>query len=111
MTSGVGYFMLITIAVQRIGAATDGAAWLGLFAMAVATGIGSAWISAWLWNIASRLLPMALAGQLIVSETLFALLYAFLLDGRWPQAHEAAAIALVIAGVMLGVRRLSVRSG
>lgn len=85
----------------------DAAAWLGLLVMALATGIGSAWISAWLWNIASRSLPMALAGQLIVSETVFALLYAFALEQRWPTMQESLAMLLVISGVLLGVRRLS----
>lgn len=80
--------------------------WISLVVMALATGIGSAWISAWLWNIASRALPVALAGQLIVSETVFALLYAFALEQRLPQLHEAAAILLVIGGVMLGLHRL-----
>lgn len=81
-------------------------AWSRLIVMALATGIGSAWISAWLWNIASRALPVALAGQLIVSETVFALLYAFALEQRLPQLHEAAAILLVVGGVLLGLRRL-----
>jgi len=81
-------------------------AWIWLVVMALSTGIGSAWISAWLWNIASRALPVALAGQLIVSETVFALLYAFALERRLPQLHEAAAILLVVGGVMLGLRRL-----
>lgn len=81
-------------------------AWIRLTVMALATGIGSAWISAWLWNIASRALPVALAGQLIVSETVFALLYAFALEQRLPQLHETAAILLVVGGVMLGLRRL-----
>lgn len=81
-------------------------AWAWFIGMAAVTGIGSAWAAAWLWNLASRRLPVALAGQLIVSETLFALLYAFLLEGRWPQTHEAAAMALVIGGVLLGLRRM-----
>lgn len=84
----------------------DAAAWAGLGVMAAATGIGSAWIATWFWNIASRRLPVALAGQLIVSETVFALLYAFAFEGRWPQPLEAAALALVLAGVTWGVRAL-----
>ena len=41
------------------------------------TGIGSAWVAAVLWNVASRRLSPSLAGQLIVSETVFGLAYAW----------------------------------
>jgi drug/metabolite transporter (DMT)-like permease len=41
------------------------------------TGIGSAWVAAVLWNMASRRLSPSLAGQLIVSETVFGLIYTF----------------------------------
>lgn len=57
-----------------------------------------------LWNKASHLLPAALVGQLIVFETLSALLYAFIWYGRLPTLAEAAGIALLITGVIGGVR-------
>jgi len=57
-----------------------------------------------LWNAASRYLPLSLSGQLIVFETLFALLYGFLHEGRWPRGLEAAAIVLMLAGVLWSVR-------
>jgi drug/metabolite transporter (DMT)-like permease len=50
-------------------------------------------------------LPLTLSGQLIVFETLFALLYGFVYDARLPRPLEAAAIVLLIAGVMWSVRR------
>ncbi|MGH8853741.1 MAG: DMT family transporter [Telluria sp.] len=53
-----------------------------------------------LWNHASRALPMALMGQMIVFETIFASLYGYLWEGRWPGALEAAALALLAAGVI-----------
>ncbi len=81
-------------------------AWLRLAALSLLTGIGSAWGANLAWNIASRRLPVALAGQLIVSETLFALTYAFLHQGRGPSASEACAILLVIGGVLWGLRVL-----
>jgi drug/metabolite transporter (DMT)-like permease len=43
-------------------------------------------------------------GQLIVSETLFALLYSFLWDGRWPQASEWAAALLFVLGILASVK-------
>ena len=57
-----------------------------------------------LWNRASRLLPTALVGQLIVFETLAALAYAFIWRGTLPDRQILFGIALLIAGVLLGVR-------
>jgi drug/metabolite transporter (DMT)-like permease len=57
-----------------------------------------------LWNIASRALPLALTGQMIVFETIFASLYGYLWEGRWPTPLEALALALLVAGVILCAR-------
>ncbi|MFT3717626.1 DMT family transporter [Pseudorhodoferax sp.] len=53
-----------------------------------------------LWNQASRLLPLTLIGQMVVFETLFALLYGFLWEARWPTGWEWAAMALVTSAVL-----------
>jgi len=52
------------------------------------------------WNRASRLLPMTLAGQMIVFETLFALVYGFLWERRGPSGLEVLAIVSLLAGVI-----------
>ncbi len=52
------------------------------------------------WNRASRLLPLTLTGQMIVFETLFALLYGFAWQQRWPTLLEAIAIVCLMAGVI-----------
>jgi drug/metabolite transporter (DMT)-like permease len=67
--------------------------------------VAASTIAAALWNVASRHLPGTLGGQLIVSETVFALIYGFAWSSRWPRPLEAAAIALLVAGVALSVRR------
>ena len=51
------------------------------------------------WNGASRRLPMTLTGQMVVFETLFALFYSFLWEGRLPTIIEIAAIAALIGAV------------
>lgn len=53
-----------------------------------------------LWNVASRVLPLSLMGQMIVFETVFAALYGFLWEGRWPTAGEGVAMVLLLAGVV-----------
>jgi drug/metabolite transporter (DMT)-like permease len=74
---------------------------LGLMAV---TAIGASWLGSVLWNRASQRLPTALAGQLIVFETLAALSYAYLLRGQTPGAATLAGIGLLVTGVVLGVR-------
>jgi hypothetical protein len=53
-----------------------------------------------LWNHASRVLPLTLTGQMIVFETLFATLYGYLWEQRWPTVMEGTALALLVAGVL-----------
>lgn len=52
------------------------------------------------WNQASRLLPLALSGQVLVVETLAALLFGFAWEQRLPTGLELAAIALLVGGVV-----------
>lgn len=72
--------------------------------LSVATGIGSAWIATILWNIASQRLSASLCGQLIVSETIFALIYSFVWDGQWPSMVQWIAAALFVAGIVASIR-------
>ena len=69
-----------------------------------ALALGASLIGNSLWNRASRRLPLTLSGQLLVMESLFALLYVFMLEGRLPRLLEATAIALLIVGVAWAVR-------
>ncbi|GGD72035.1 MULTISPECIES: DMT family transporter [Rhizobium] len=58
----------------------------------------------WAWNIASRSLPVALAAQLIVSETAFGVIGGLVVHARWPTPIEVAGVVVLIAGVVLSVR-------
>ena len=70
----------------------------------IATGVGSAWLATIFWNIASQRLSASLCGQLIVSETLFALLYSFVWDGQWPTLLQALACVLFVAGILASIK-------
>ena len=72
--------------------------------LCIATGVGSAWLATVLWNIASQRLSASLCGQLIVSETLFALAYSFLWGGLWPSALQLLACVLFVLGIVVSVR-------
>lgn len=65
-------------------------------------GAGSAWLAMFLWNYASRKLPTAITGQLIISETIFSLLYGYIYNHQLPVISEVLAGVLLIAGVVLG---------
>jgi len=88
-----------------VSAPAEPARWHSFWLMNLGVAIGASWLGNGLWNAASKRLPLTLSGQLIVFETLFALLYAFIYDQRLPRPLEAAAIALLLAGVSWSVRR------
>ncbi len=67
-------------------------------------GLLASWLGTLCWNEASQRLPPALAGQLIVFETLAALAYAFVYRGQWPPPLTLLGAALLIAGVVMGLR-------
>ncbi|GHD56246.1 DMT family transporter [Jeongeupia chitinilytica] len=74
--------------------------WLQFWLIAAAVAIFASILGNGFWNRASRLLPLTLSGQMIIFETVFALLYGFLWAHRLPSMLEAAAIVCLIAGVV-----------
>jgi drug/metabolite transporter (DMT)-like permease len=66
-------------------------------------GIAGSWLATWFWVIASKRLPLALSAQLIVSETVFALIYGFAYEARWPTSAEWTGITLQLIGVIAAV--------
>ncbi|HEY1997400.1 DMT family transporter [Paraburkholderia sp.] len=79
--------------------------WHSFWLLNLGLAIGASWLGNGLWNAASKRLPLTLSGQMIVFETLFALLYGFIYDHRLPRPLEMAAIALLVAGVSWSVRQ------
>lgn len=77
---------------------------LKFIGLMLAIGLLASWLGTLCWNEASQRLPPALAGQLIVFETLAALAYAFMLRAQWPGAVTAAGVGLLVAGVVSALR-------
>lgn len=77
--------------------------WWFVFVVA-ASGIICSWLGIVLWNAMSQRLPTALGGQLIVFETIFAVIYAHALRAAWPEPTMTAGLALLLAGVLLSLR-------
>ncbi len=78
---------------------------LALIAIAcIVTGVGAGWAASILWNLASQKLSVSLCGQLIVSETLFGLLYSFTWDGIWPTTTQWLAALLFTFGILASIQ-------
>jgi len=77
----------------------SGGDWARFWGIAMVLALFASVVGNALWNRSSRLLPLTLVGQMIVFETVFALLYGFLWEQRWPRPLEALAIACLLAGV------------
>jgi drug/metabolite transporter (DMT)-like permease len=78
----------------------QGGDWGRFWAVAALMAVFSSVIGNACWNRASRLLPLTLVGQMIVFETLFALLYGFAWQRRLPTVLELLAIACLLGGVL-----------
>jgi drug/metabolite transporter (DMT)-like permease len=70
----------------------------------LALGLFASWAGTLCWNEASQRLPTTLVGQLIVFETLAALVYGYTLRGEPPSALAVLGIALLVAGVVWALR-------
>jgi drug/metabolite transporter (DMT)-like permease len=87
------------------------ASFLNLLLWSLAMGVIASWVAQYCWTVASQRLPLALSAQMIVSETLFALLYGFIYEARWPHWFEWTGAALLVAGVAMGVRAFGEKAG
>ncbi|CVI58040.1 MULTISPECIES: DMT family transporter [Agrobacterium] len=78
--------------------------WLHFAAIAAGLGFTASILGNAFWNRMSRMLPLTMVGQMILFETLFALLYGFLWEGRGPTLIEVGAICSVVLSVVLCMR-------
>ncbi len=103
----------VMLALQPAGGVDGGPArdWPRFWLVCLLLALGASVIGNYLWNLASRLVPVTLSGQLILSETLFALLYGFVYAQRMPRALEWAAMLLLTAGVLWSVQRHAQEDG
>jgi drug/metabolite transporter (DMT)-like permease len=101
---GVGVAGNVDQAAHLAAAAIPASRWTTFWLLNLFLAIGPSWLGNTLWNAAQKRLPLTLSGQLIVFETLFALLYGFIYDARLPRPLELAAVALLVIGVSWSVR-------
>lgn len=70
-------------------------------------GIFCSWIGAYLWNRACTVLPVSLAGQLTLFETIFGVLFIYALNREFPPPLECIGIALLLGAILFGIRQYS----
>lgn len=100
LVTGAQSLLLVPIALLARPIHHDATAWLHFAAVSVGVAVLASIGGNGLWNRMSRLLPLTMVGQMILFETLFALVYGFLWEGRLPHLLEIAAFALVTASVL-----------
>ncbi|HBK45630.1 MAG TPA: EamA family transporter, partial [Xanthomonadaceae bacterium] len=100
VVTGALALLLAPLALLLDPAVRAGADWLRFWVVAIVLAVFASVIGNACWNRASRSLPLTLVGQMIVFETVFALLYGFAWERRLPTLLEVLAIACLLAGVL-----------
>lgn len=80
--------------------AVPGPAPLDFLAGILFLGIVAAWGGTMLWNQMSRRLPAVMTGQMIVFETIFAVVYAHVLRGDLPTPMMFGGMLLLVSGII-----------
>lgn len=99
VVTGAQTLLLIPVALG-IGASQPGSsAWTQFAGVSLGIAVMASILGNALWNRMSRLLPLTLVGQMILFEALFALVYGFLWERRFPTLLEGMASVLVVLSV------------
>lgn len=100
IVAGAQSLLLIPIALLFDDAAHSSDEWLQFGVVSTGVAVLASIVGNALWNHMSRVLPLTLVGQMILFETLFALLYGFVWEQRLPTLLETTAFALVVMSVL-----------
>lgn len=99
VATGLLAILLVPVVVLTAGSATGTHDWTACLGVMSAVALGASLVGNGLWNAASRRLPPAVLGPMLVSETLFALIYGCFYKNRWPRPLELLAMAVLAVRV------------
>ena len=99
VVTGTQTLLLIPVALGVGTSQPHATAWAQFAGVSVGVAVLASILGNALWNRMSRLLPLTLVGQMILFETLFALIYGFLWERRFPTLLEGMAFVLVVLSV------------
>lgn len=100
VVTGLQSVLLIPIAVWQADAVRTSSQWSSFITVSLGVAVLASIAGNALWNRMSRLLPLTLVGQMILFETLFALIYALIWEHRLPTLFEVAAFVLLVTAVL-----------
>lgn len=100
IVTGAQSLVLIPFAVAFESASHGLGEWARFGAVSLSLAVLASIVGNALWNTMSRLLPLTLVGQMILFETLFALIYGFVWESRLPTLLEMASLAFVVTSVV-----------
>ncbi len=70
-------------------------------------GVACSWVGSMLWNKACLYLPISLAGQLMLFETVFGVLLFYILEQRLPPLLEVVGIVVLMGAIVFSLRTFS----
>lgn len=100
VVTGAQAVLLLLLAFMVDSNEHTSAEWWRLIAVVTGVALAASIAGNAFWNRMSRLLPLTMVGQMILFETLFALLYGFMWEQRLPTFGELAAMLLVVLSVL-----------
>ncbi|KJV28889.1 DMT family transporter [Luteibacter yeojuensis] len=95
LVTGALSLLLVPAALYFDASTHTAAAWSRFAAISAGMAVFASILGNSFWNRMSRMLPLTLVGQMILFETLFALLYGFVWEWRVPVASEWVAMVCV----------------
>ena len=72
-------------------------------------GLLCAWVGGFLWNKASLHLPVSLAGQLTIFETIFAVIFFYAIAKHMPPLLESIGVGILLIAILYGIRQFARR--
>lgn len=100
VVTGAQSLALLPVAMTLGSGSHTASEWGWLIAVSIAVAVLASILGNALWNRMSRLLPLTMVGQMILFETMFALIYGLLWEARLPTVFEASAFVLIAAAVI-----------
>lgn len=101
--AAIGNLLLVPLASFDLADTASASETIRFVPWALVMGLAGSWFATWCWVIASRRLPLALAAQLIVAETIFGLAYGFMFEARFPSPAEAIVATMQFVGVCAAI--------
>ncbi len=70
-------------------------------------GLLCSWVGAFLWNKTCLYLPVSIAGQLTIFETIFAVSFVYILQRQMPPTTESIGIVILLIAIIFGIRQFA----